>query len=141
MRHQSVRSAIGIVVAALVLSATTTQGQGTGRGAVERVDGRDAVPGEAIVKFRTAPGRADIQQFGQQHDLDLVEPAGRAGAVRIHSRSRTAADLVQRLTANPDVEYVEPNYIVHAVAQADDPRFPQLWGLLNTGQTINGNVG
>src|SRR5947207_12373872 len=123
MRYQSVRSAVAIIVAAVVLSATTTegQGQGRGRGAIERVDGRDAIAGEVIVKFRTPPGLAGVQQLGQQHDLDRVEPAGRAGALRIRSRSRTAADLRQRLAADPDVEYVEPNYIVRAVAQPDDP--------------------
>jgi len=141
MRYHSVRSAIGIVVAAVVLSGTTTQGQGRGRGAVERIDGRDAIPGEAIVKFRTAPAAGDVQQLGQQHDLDRMERAGRAGALRIRSRSRSAADLVRRLAANPNVEYVEPNYILRAVAQPDDPQFPQLWGLLNTGQTINGVAG
>jgi subtilisin family serine protease len=140
MRYHSVRSAVGVVVAVLVLSATT-QGQVRGRGAVERIGGRDAVAGEAIVKFRSAPASAAVQQLGQQHDLDHVARAGRAGALRIRSRSRSAADLVQRLAANPDIEYVEPNYIVRAVAQPDDPQFPQLWGLLNTGQTINGTAG
>jgi subtilisin family serine protease/uncharacterized membrane protein len=141
MRYHSVRSAIGIVVAALVLSGTTTEGQGRRPSAVERIEGRDAIAGEAIVKFRTTPARADLQHLGQQHDLDRLERAGRAGAWRIRSRSRSAADLLQRLAADPNVEYVEPNYVVQAVAQPDDPQFPQLWGLLNTGQTIKGVAG
>src|SRR4051812_7309588 len=141
MRYLPVRSAIGVVIAALVLSGTTTQGQGRGRGAVERVEGRDVVAGEVLVKFRTRPGAAEVQQLGRDHDLDGFEPIGRARMARMRSRSRNAAALLRRLAENPNVEYAEPNYILHAVAQPNDPQLPQLWGLLNTGQTIKGVPG
>lgn len=35
---------------------------------------------------------------------------------------------------NPDIEYAEPNYIVHATLTPNDPGFGNLWGLHNTGQ-------
>ena len=141
MRYQPVRSAIGVVVAALVLSGATTQGQGRGRGVVERVEGRDVVAGEVLVKFRTRPGAAEVQQLGRDHDLDGFEPIGRARMARMRSRSQNAAALLRRLADNPNVEYAEPNYILHAIAQPNDPQLPQLWGLLNTGQTIKGVAG
>ena len=34
--------------------------------------------------------------------------------------------------------YAEPNFIIRALAQPSDPRFPQLWGLQNVGQAVNG---
>src|SRR4029077_6250481 len=40
-------------------------------------------------------------------------------------------------------EYAEPNYIVTATAIPNDPFFPQLWGLNNTGQiggTVNADI-
>ena len=36
--------------------------------------------------------------------------------------------------------YAEPNYIVYADAVPSDPRFPELWGLRNLGQTIAGVI-
>ena len=38
------------------------------------------------------------------------------------------------------MEYIEPNYIVQAVALPNDPLFSQQWALRNTGQT-GGRVG
>ncbi len=35
----------------------------------------------------------------------------------------------------PSIEYVEPNFIVRICDVPDDPRFDELWGLHNTGQT------
>lgn len=42
---------------------------------------------------------------------------------------------IERLKANPNVEYAEPNYIYSINLIPNDPLFGQLWGLHNTGQT------
>ena len=47
------------------------------------------------------------------------------------------AALLARLRNRADVEYAEPNFIIRIGAQPNDPSFGQLWGLQNTGQTIN----
>jgi len=39
------------------------------------------------------------------------------------------------LENDPDIEYVEPNYLVSIQQLPSDPRFDELWGLENTGQT------
>jgi subtilisin family serine protease len=48
---------------------------------------------------------------------------------------------VARLEPRDDVRYVEPNYVVRADATPNDSRLSQLWGLHNTGQTVNGVAG
>lgn len=101
-------------------------------------DGREVVAGEAIVKFRTPPERARLDQ---DVDADRHEEIGAAGAHRLHSRSLDTAALLDRLARRGDVEYAEPNYILYADATPADPYFGLLWGLLNTGQTIGGQVG
>src|SRR5437016_4639178 len=63
------------------------------------------------------------------------------GVLRFHSSSKNVATLIGELSARPDVQYVEPNYIVRAIATPNDPYFSQLWGLHNTGQTILGQPG
>ena len=43
---------------------------------------------------------------------------------------------------NPDVVYAEPNYIRYLNATTpNDPLFSRLWGLNNTGQSVNGISG
>lgn len=44
--------------------------------------------------------------------------------------------------ANRLVQYAEPDYIVHTTSTfPNDPSFGNLWGLHNTGQTVNGDPG
>ena len=43
-----------------------------------------------------------------------------------------------RLAYTPEVRFAEPNYVVHALVTPNDPEFPNLWGLRNTGQVVNG---
>ena len=38
------------------------------------------------------------------------------------------------LSRHPAVKYAEPNYILRALGTPDDPRYPEMWGLNNTGQ-------
>jgi len=42
---------------------------------------------------------------------------------------------------NPNVIYAEPDYRVHAFVTPNDPGFPTMWDLQNTGQTVNGVPG
>ena len=43
--------------------------------------------------------------------------------------------------ARPDVEYAEPDFLYHPLLVPDDPSFGQLWGLQNTGQSVDGVSG
>jgi len=50
-------------------------------------------------------------------------------------RGNSLSATLRRLRNNRDVEFAEPNYILHAYAIPNDPRFDSLWALHNTGQT------
>ncbi len=103
------------------------------------VNGHAAVPGEALVRFRVPGPPADIEQAA---DADRVEAVGSRGVHRIHSRSLDAESLVKSLARRGDVLYAEPNYIVSTgVVTTNDTYIGLLWGLINTGQTINGQAG
>ena len=131
-------AAIGVVV----LSApASTQGPRGPRRNIQIVDGREAVAGEALVRFRDGLRAADEASLRGQVDGDAIERLGAAGLVRLRSRSLDAATLVRRLSRRADVLYAEPNYIVHAVAPPNDASFPLLWGLENIGQDVNGGPG
>ena len=63
---------------------------------------------------------------------------GRGGLHRFRSRSFGVDALVAFLRTQPDVRFAEPNYVVRTTATPNDQFFPLLWGLLNTGQSVNG---
>jgi len=44
-------------------------------------------------------------------------------------------EYAKNLLASGEVDYIEPNYIVHATAVPNDTRYSELWGMNNTGQT------
>jgi len=106
----------------------------------ERLNGRDVAAGEVLVKFRGPTAAAPLDDIQQQTDAGSIEPVGRTGVRLLRSRSLGAAALVARLTNHPAVLYAEPNYIVHAFTEPNDPSFPQLWGLKNVGQAVNGGL-
>jgi subtilisin family serine protease len=118
-----------------------TAAQGPGRAAVERVNGREARAREALVKFRRAPRGADLDVVANDVGAESLARVGRTGVYRIRSRNLDAARLIERLSRRGDVEYVEPNYTVSIVGTPNDPSFPSLWGLENTGQEVNGIPG
>jgi len=108
---------------------------------LERVAGQDVAPRRVIVKFRASTAAAAVQDADLQADADLDVPLARDDRLRLlRSRSRSAAELVAILRARPDIEYVEPDYVIRAVAMPND--FVQVqWGLKNLGFNINGSPG
>jgi len=122
-----------IALAALFLSAPVWAQS------FEIVDGRKAAPHEVLVKFR--PGvRADAGSYVvRMHELRQPRELDDTGLTHFSSGSKPVAQLVKELSADPDVEYAEPNYIVETQsapvpATPNDPMFSLLWGLKNTGQ-------
>src|SRR5437879_4057149 len=123
------------VLAILPLGAQTR-----GKNKTEFFQGKEAAANEVLVKFRptTFQSVLEAQAAGE---VDESEWVGGTGLLRLHSVSKNVASLVSELSARSDVEYAEPNYIVHTTAIPNDPRFGELWGLQNTGQIIQASVG
>ena len=112
-----------------------------------------AVPGEILVRFRP---ESKGKRLGRQV---VVEKTGRQipmmiaalnPAFEIVEGLRVArvspadtGNAIDALRTRPDVVYAEPNFIRKALVAPNDPRYPQLWGLNNTGQpaTFGGNPG
>lgn len=106
--------------------------------------GVDFVPGELLVRFAAGTSALQREQavaalggtisrrpYSLVKDLRLV----RLGA------GRTVEDALPAFNAAPAVLYAEPNYLVRANETIpDDPRFGELWGMKNTGQS-GGTIG
>jgi subtilisin family serine protease len=95
----------------------------------ERVNGRDAVAREVLVKFRDPLRIEDLRDVSALTDAMSVERIGTTGTLRIRSRTRNAAALMRALAARADVAYAEPNHIIQIAMTPDDPQWADLWGL------------
>ncbi|MGH7680364.1 MAG: S8 family serine peptidase [Candidatus Eiseniibacteriota bacterium] len=93
------------------------------------------VSGEVLIRFRPGASDADIRAI--QVDLGATR-VKRFRSLQVEEQRitrRTIADAVSRYRNHPAVEFIEPNYIVHADLVPNDPLFSQQWGLRNTGQS------
>jgi len=128
-RSTAVATLTGAIVIALGLTVVRAQRPtGQERPATELFRGHAAVAGEVLVAFR---GSADLARIRAEIDTDSDALLGAGRLWRAHSRSRNISSLIAHRSTRNDVLYVEPNYIVYAENVPNDPRFPELWGLLN----------
>jgi subtilisin family serine protease len=94
------------------------------------------VPGQVLVKFHPNASRTSIGAAHIAVAADVLHAfTGVEGLqlVRIPA-SMKLGDAIAGYRANPDVEYAEPDYIVHSFQTPNDPLFPTMWSLINTGQ-------
>jgi len=54
---------------------------------------------------------------------------------------KSVKDKIKELKNDPDVEYVEPNYIYYGTYTPDDTRYGIQWALDNTGQEVEAVTG
>ncbi|MBP9759270.1 S8 family serine peptidase [Candidatus Dojkabacteria bacterium] len=118
--------------------------------------GNSYVLGEVIVKYKEEKVQIESKSVLNQARLNSVEgnlekkhEFKDLNAVVYKSKTKTTAQLIQELSANPNVEYAEPNHIAHVFAdeagtgEPDDPTdtyFDNQWGLDNDGQS-GGTIG
>lgn len=111
-------------------------------GLVRSSEAREFVPGEVIVRFKEGvPQAARIDALNSRgarferglpvRGMQLLRTTG----------GRSVARTVTALEADPRVAWAEPNYVRRPALAINGPRATELWGLENTGQTVNGTVG
>lgn len=107
-----------------------------------------AVPGEYIVKLRN---NAMVMNASTIKSM-LGSPVRTVNArerlyVAQRSMVETQASGLRALQSNAVVEYVEPNYIYRvngtsgSAVLPNDADLNKLWGMVNTGQTVDGDMG
>jgi subtilisin family serine protease len=135
---------VALATAAVVVLlgfSVSTQGRGNGRRIV-RVNGADAVEGEVLLKYRDGGLRANRATLEAAVDAETVDALDRRGTRRIRSRRLRTTELIDMLSSDPDVEYVEPNYVIRSLVKyPNDPFFTSLWALYNTGVNVVGGGG
>ena len=105
--------------------------------------GRAHQAGELIVKFRDGSSAADQDTVRRGLGAQKLETlrAGRSGrgetALMRLPAGASLADTVRVLSANPAVEYAEPNWIYQHAATSNDTYYSsgQLWGMYGNAST------
>ena len=100
-------------------------------------------PEHLLVRFKAGTARGERQAAhhaaGARGVLWEYHTVSGLQLVKVPQGELSAALAVYR--SHPDVRYVEPDYIVYPTEIPNDPEFGELWGLHNTGQTVNGDPG
>jgi thermitase len=94
----------------------------------------DYVGGRLIVKYDRGVSATRIAQTERAAGVTGLESTILGGARVVSVRGSVPA-AVRALNRSSAVRYAEPDYVVRALAVPNDPRFGELYGLNNTGQT------
>ena len=91
------------------------------------------VPGEILVKFKDGTPSRDVANL---HAVLNAKKKKEFPGMKLHhlkiSRQISVEEAIRKYEQDPNVEYAEPNYILHAHATIpNDPLFAALWGLYN----------
>lgn len=102
-----------------------------------------AIPGEFIVKYKE--DKINLQSslvapklwlFMSRHDIRDVQ-SDLSSNLQLFRTEENVGELIENLENDENVEFVQPNYIYRPyVINTNDPERTKLWGLDNTGQTI-----
>lgn len=112
-----------------------------------KVDTKDYVEGEVIVKYKnnrinlkTASGITAARGFNRSLAMQEQENFNETNiSILKIPADQTVAEAIVKLEDNPNIEYAEPNYIRQFTSiNTNDVYKDMLWGLDNTGQTIDG---
>jgi uncharacterized repeat protein (TIGR01451 family) len=103
-----------------------------------------SVSGEVLVKIQSSASTnevAAIQHIAGVDQSDRIANLKSGTIWRLHSAGQSAEALTAALQKNPNIVYVEPNYLLRADDTPNDTFYAQLWSLKNTGQTVSGTPG
>ncbi|MGZ3772807.1 MAG: S8 family serine peptidase [Pseudobdellovibrionaceae bacterium] len=100
-------------------------------------EARTYVPSQLIVKFKNNVASFAQNNFVQETNSQVIQRFQSNGAVLVQFPQGFMEDsdsglkkMIMKIKARPDVEYVEPNWILHARGQVpNDPRFNDLYAL------------
>ena len=103
----------------------------------------DYVPGEILIKYKSSVSASSIEGSQFRLGTSTIKTFKYIGVQHVKLPADLSVEDALKIYKNdPDVEYAEPNYYRYATATTpNDTSFGELWGLNNTGQSVNGTSG
>jgi serine protease len=97
-----------------------------------------AEAGQYIVQFRPGADRgAALRALGSRFGITLTEQRQLAVGAHVISADRAAPGLLTAMQARGDVEYAEPDVVMHALSTPNDPLFTDQWHYYEATAGIN----
>ena len=114
-----------------------------GNNAISAQHRPDYVPGEILIKYKSSVSASSIEVSQSRLGTSTIKTFKYIGVRHVKLPVDLSVEDALKIYKNdPDVEYAEPNYYRYATATTpDDTSFGELWGLNNTGQSVNGTSG
>jgi subtilisin family serine protease len=117
----------------VVLLAGLLAGSAGGAGAAKRGiapsgANQQYVPGQVVVGFRPNVDPLSRLEALSDASVSTLKSVGSPN-VKLVKVDGSVPSAIAELKSNPAVAYAEPNWIYHAEATPNDPRYSQLWGL------------
>lgn len=106
-------------------------------------EGKKFENGEIIVKLEEEASPSDLKELNRDNGARTEEDLPKSDVNLIDlPRDLTVKEAVDNYENSPDVEYAQPNYLLYPTKTTNDTFYDRyLYGLNNTGQTINGSAG
>jgi|GEM_PF-999039 len=108
--------------------------------AVQPISAREAAhgfrDGSVLAKPKKGSDESALRSHESAKGVRLRRHFARLDSIRLleFAESQEVGKTVESLRASGLYEYVEPNYVRHALAVPNDPRFAEQWALSNLGQ-------
>ena len=115
----------------LVVSLTTAgPGSVTAQGPAgpqSKIASNPFIAGEVLVRFRAGVLANTVASAPARYDAAYVRSLYNSPVQLWRVPQGHELVLIERLQANPDVEYAEPNYVYHAFVSPNDPYYGNQW--------------
>jgi subtilisin family serine protease len=108
----------------------------------QQPQGAAYVAGELLVKYKPSVDVTATEYYRTHWGISTLRTLRTIGVRHLKlPKGMTVKEALEIYKNDPDVEYAEPNYYRYATATPNDTEFDNLWGLHNTGQSVNGTSG
>lgn len=104
--------------------------------AIQQPEAPEFVDGEVLVKFTEGISTQAVETALAQIGAETVQMLEFIGVHHLKlTTDKAVKKAMQEFSELDNVVYAEPNYIYTTARTPNDPKFSQLWGLENSGQT------
>lgn len=114
-----------------------------GNNAISAQHRPEYVPGEVLIKYKSFVSVSSIKESQARLGITAIKEFKYINVRHAKLPADLSVENALEIYKNdPNVEYAEPNYYRYATSTTpDDTYFENLWGLNNTGQSVNGTSG
>lgn len=98
----------------------------------KNVEFENFVLDEIIIKFKDGISKDTIRSINSINGLSVISESSQSGFHRLNvPNGKTVSEIVEKLSNNPFIVYVEPNYIAKIAMTPNDPYFSLQWHMLS----------